>query len=332
MKFGLLLPHFGSHVDTSRLVDGAAEAERLGFDSVWVRDHIVYSPHGFEDPDPTWLDPYVVLSAIAARTSRVALGTATLIPHRHPILSAQLLASLAALAGAERLLPAWGRGNDDREFVAVEGEVKRRGEVLEEQIAIIRALWSGEPVDHAGKFYSFDNVRIASPGLSSPLVHWYGGGSPRAIERTVRLFDGLLASRIPRSVLKSRVDYLRQLAGDGRVPTVGMITLVSPGTTGGSRIDVDSLVQETARRYRELEIRSQADLDGVLITGGPDQILEEVMAYGRTGVDHFVFDLRAHFDEWEACMGMIGEEVLPAAHPPGTRAPAQTPRSAAPSP
>jgi alkanesulfonate monooxygenase SsuD/methylene tetrahydromethanopterin reductase-like flavin-dependent oxidoreductase (luciferase family) len=315
MKFGLLLPHFGSHVDTSRLIQGAIEAERLGFDSVWVRDHIVYWPHAFEDPDPIWLDPFVVLSAIAASTSNLILGAATLIPHRHPIEAAQLLSSLAAIAGTHRLLPAWGRGNDDREFEAIGAEVKRRGEVLEEQIEIIRALWRGEPIDHAGRHYSFTNVRIASPGLQQPLTMWYGGGSTRAIDRVVRLFDGLLGSRIPRSVLKARIDYMRELASAaGTNPAAGLITIVSPANAGGTgRIDVERLVHETARRYPEKPIHSAEDLDGVLIAGSPAQILDEVMAYKAIGVEHFIFDLRAHFDAWEECFGLIGTEVLPAA-------------------
>ena len=85
MKFGLLLPHFGSQGSFSRLMEGVVEAEELGYDSVWVRDHLVYWPHDYEDADRTWFDPYVVLSAAAARTTRLALGGATLIPHRHPI-------------------------------------------------------------------------------------------------------------------------------------------------------------------------------------------------------------------------------------------------------
>lgn len=316
MKFGLLLPHFGSHVDTSRLLEGAVRAERLGFDSVWVRDHIVYWPHTFEDPNPTWLDPFIVLTAIAAKTSRLTVGTATLIPHRHPIDAAQLLSSLATIAGSAGVIAAWGRGNDDREFKAVGAEVKRRGQVLEEQIEIIRALWTGDPVDHSGSFYTFSDVRIASPGLEAPVAHWYGGGSLRAIDRVARFFDGWLASRIPRSVLKTRIHGLRQLSlAYGRErPTIGLITLVSPDERGpGIRLDVERLVQETARRYPEAAVQDSGDLDGVLISGGPSRILDEVLAFQDVGVDHFIFDLRAHFDEWEDCIKLIGTNVLPVA-------------------
>jgi alkanesulfonate monooxygenase SsuD/methylene tetrahydromethanopterin reductase-like flavin-dependent oxidoreductase (luciferase family) len=316
MRFGILLPHFGSHARASRIVDGAVLAEGLGYDSVWVRDHIVYWPHEFEDPDPTWMDPFVVLSAVAARTERLQLGTATLIPYRHPILAAQLLASLASFAGPDRLLMAWGRGNDDREFAAVQLEVRRRGALLEEQLDVIRRLWTGQEIDHEGEFYAFEGVRLRGPGLEGPVAHWYGGGSPQAIERTVRKFDGLLASRTPRAILGRRIDYLRQLSEEsGRTtPPVGLITLVSPtDVSHPTRLDLPRIMRETTTRFPELDVRSAADLDGLVVTGSPSEMADEVAAFHRIGVDHFIFDLRAHFDEWESCMELIAREVLPLA-------------------
>ena len=314
MKFGLLLPHFGSNADAARLLDGVVEAERLGFDSVWVRDHIVYEPHDFEDPDPTWLDPFVVLAAIAGRTSRITLGTATLIPHRHPIATAQILASIAAVVGSERLIAAWGRGNEDREFEAIGAEVRKRGETLEEQIAIIRSLWSGQPLDHEGTYYRFEGVKIASPGLNGPLRLWYGGGSPRALDRVVRLFDGWLGSRIPRSVLRERVTELRRRSEEASQPMldIGLVTLVHPELGRGSgRIDIPRLIRETARRYPERSVTTQEDLEGVIIIGDAEAIAAEVTAYGEAGVEHFIFDLRSQFDAWEEAMSLVGNHVLP---------------------
>jgi alkanesulfonate monooxygenase SsuD/methylene tetrahydromethanopterin reductase-like flavin-dependent oxidoreductase (luciferase family) len=314
MKFGLLLPHFGSHMDTARLLDGVAEAHRLGFNSVWVRDHIVYEPHDFEDPDPTWLDPFVVLAAIAGRTPGLTLGTATLIPHRHPIATAQILASLAAFVGPEQVILAWGRGNDDREFEAVETEVRKRGEMLEEQIEVIRRLWAGDPIDHHGRFYNFDHVRVSSPGLRGPTRHWYGGGSPRALDRVVRKFDGWMGSRLPRSVLVQRVADLRRLAAENERDAldIGLVTLVHPDLgRGAGRLDVDRLVRDTARRYPEKDVKSKDDLDGALIMGDASRIIDEVGAYGEAGVQHFIFDMRSQFEVWDEAMAYIGTNVLP---------------------
>jgi alkanesulfonate monooxygenase SsuD/methylene tetrahydromethanopterin reductase-like flavin-dependent oxidoreductase (luciferase family) len=232
-------------------------------------------------------------------------------------LSAQLLASLASFAGPERLLMGWGRGNEDREFAAVQMEVTRRGAVLEEQLEIIRKLWTGEEISHRGQFYTFEGVRLRAPGLAGPVAHWYGGGSHQAIQRTVRLFDGLLASRTPRGILKTRIDYLRQLSEqEGRsAPPVGLITLVGPTPEGAAtRLDLSRIMRETSKRFPELDVKSTADLDGLVVTGSSAEMGEEVAAFGSIGVDHFIFDLRAHFDEWESCMELIAREVLPLAN------------------
>ena len=67
MRFGLLLPHFGAFADRDRIIKGSIRAEELGFDSVWVRDHLVFKPHvQFEDPDNSFLEPFTVLTAIGA--------------------------------------------------------------------------------------------------------------------------------------------------------------------------------------------------------------------------------------------------------------------------
>ena len=318
MKFGLLLPHFGSQGSFSRLMEGVVEAEELGYDSVWVRDHLVYWPHDYEDADRTWFDPYVVLSAAAARTTRLALGGATLIPHRHPIHDAQLLASLASLAGPGRVIAGWGRGNDDREFAAGGyGEDRRRGARLEEHVGIIRDLWRGNPVDYSGEFYQpFSDVHVAAPGLDHEIPHWYGGGSKPAIKRTVRSFDGLLASRIPRDSLRMRVDYMKELSAAQNKPVheVALVQYVSPADDTGdglSYADLDRLIPAVRSRHPESSFEASDDLEGLVAAGQPPDIVRNLVLFARLGVSHFVIDLRAQFNVWERSMRMIATEVLP---------------------
>src|SRR5437762_2556611 len=104
LQYGVLLPHFGSHAGRERLLGGARDIEAYGFDSVWVRDHLVFHPHEFEDQDRTHVDPFVVLSALASVTDKLTLATGTLIPHRHPILAALMLGSLDFIAGPGRII------------------------------------------------------------------------------------------------------------------------------------------------------------------------------------------------------------------------------------
>ena len=98
LKFGLLLPHFGADASIEKCLDGARKAESYGFDSVWVRDHLVFEPHGIEGSDRTHIEGLLVLGAVAVVTKRLVLGTSMTICHRHPIHLAQLFAALSAIS------------------------------------------------------------------------------------------------------------------------------------------------------------------------------------------------------------------------------------------
>ena len=100
MKFGLLLPHFGEHASKEKLLEGSKLAEDLGFDSVWVRDHLVFEPHGeMEKPNRTFYDALTTLTAIGAVTKRIELGTGSLIPFRHPLVTALMAGTITQLVG-----------------------------------------------------------------------------------------------------------------------------------------------------------------------------------------------------------------------------------------
>jgi len=149
-RYGLLLPHFGEHASRQNLIDGALLAERLGFDSVWVRDHLVFHPHGMEGQDRTHIDPMVTLGMIAGVTERLQLGTGSLIPYRHPIQAALALSSLEYVAGPGRVIAGFGIGTFDHEFNAAGLGAFDRRELIEEQVAVMRKLWTGEEVDFKG--------------------------------------------------------------------------------------------------------------------------------------------------------------------------------------
>src|SRR5256886_4062629 len=134
-EYGLLLPHFGPETDRDRIIEGARRAERMGFDSVWVRDHLVFHPHGMEGTDNTFIDPFVVLAALGSATTKIKLGFGSLIPHRHPILLALMLNSLGYMAG-DRLLLSLGLGTFQQEFDAIGMGEWPRDEVVREQVAI----------------------------------------------------------------------------------------------------------------------------------------------------------------------------------------------------
>lgn len=322
-SYGVLLPHFGSHATRDRLLDGAQSIERYGFDSAWVRDHVVFHPHAHEDQDRTHVDPFVAMSAIAATTERITLGFGTLIPHRHPIHAALLLGSLDFIAGPGRVLAAWGIGGAPAEFDAIGMVGWDRREVLEEQVAIMRRLWAGEAVDHSGKYYKFEDVAIRPVPADGNLPLWYGGTSKAAVRRAVEYCDGWIPGRMPRRDYEMLVKRMRRLATEAgkEFPRTGTIPLVSPAKTvelGAKYADIDALAEEM-RHFGFLTPPSGGfattdDFDGALMSGPPDVIVEEVRKNQVSGAEHVVFDLRQRFGEWEECLAVLGEEVLPELH------------------
>ena len=98
LKFGLLLPHFGAHMSVADCREGARRAEAYGFDSVWVRDHLVFKPHAGEGGDPSHLECLMLLASLAPATTQLQFGTAMAICHRHPIHLAQSCAALSEIS------------------------------------------------------------------------------------------------------------------------------------------------------------------------------------------------------------------------------------------
>lgn len=317
-RYGVLLPHFGGHVRADRLRWTARTVEELGFDSVWVRDHVVYHPHAHEDQDRTHLDPLLTLSFFAALTGRVALGTAILIPHRHPILSALSLGSIDRLAGPGRLIAGWGVGRYDHEFDAVGlGGVDRKS-LLREHIDAVRALLSGDGVDFEGAHYRFRGVDVHPvPGPDRRVPMWYGGASPALLGWAAESLDGWIPGRLglQRYVrLRARLDELTEAAS--RAPLdVGLVPYVAVGSSiqeAARAFDVPRLLEEARARDRDGQsYQSLEDLDGSVIAGPPAHIVEQVRRFQERGPLHLVFDLRAQFAGWEDSLVAIGTDVLP---------------------
>ena len=318
-EYGVLLPHFGEHANRDSLLRSASYAERLGFDSVWVRDHVVFRPHHHEGPDATFIDPLVALAGVAAVTERVKLGTGCLIPHRHPVQTALLLSSLAKIAGSDRIIAGVGLGSFDHEFEIVGMGGWDRRVVLEEQVEIFRKLWAGEVVNHSGTYYQFEDAEIRPTPFGRDLPVWYSGTSLASVRRAIEYCDGWIPGRMPRHDYRKRIARMETLAEEAGKPRppAGVIPYISPGRSveeATKAFDLGGLIEEARRRYSLPdggEITDLEHLDGAIIAGPPEKIVEEVKAYEEAGCDHFVFDLRLRFDAWEECIGLIGEEVLP---------------------
>ena len=187
MRFGIALPQYGP-ATAEGLTTSARQAEELGFDDVWVADHIAV-PVGAPYPPSFLLESMATLSFAAAVTTRIGLGTSVLVlPLRQPVVIAKQLATLDVLSGG-RLTLGVGAGWLVEEFDACNVPYRQRGDLLDEAIGVLRACWASAPASFSGPTVSFTDMKVQPlPGRPIPL--WVGGVSERALRRAVEHGDG----------------------------------------------------------------------------------------------------------------------------------------------
>ena len=217
--------------------------DELGFDSVWLSEVLT-------GPVP---DPAVGLAWAAAFNPRVKLGTTMLLPGRNVLRLAKQLASLDVLCRG-RLLVTLVPGltyPPEREAVGV--EPKQRGAVIDEALPLLRRLWVGETVSHAGVAGAFRDVKLSPLPVQQPLEVWLGGTAPAALERCGRLSDGWLPSLCtPQEAAAGRIVIDEAAAKAGRSISAEHFGM-SIGYASGP-IDPATARVMAARRPRSVEL------------------------------------------------------------------------------
>lgn len=322
MKFGLLVPHFGEHASPSMLLDGARLAESYGFDSLWVRDHLVFEPHGeMEQPDPTFYEALTTLTALGTVTESITLGTGSLIPFRHPVHTALTVGTLCRLVG-DRLIIGMGAGTFDHEFDVVGLSGLPRVEVIASNAHILRRLLREDDVSYEDEHYRFEHVTI-EPKPSRPVPFWYCGATPKSARLAAEYADGWMPGRTTLLTIAARVETMRELTrSNGRpMPTVAVIPPTSIADTHDKAWDdlnVDGLIAWANKRGKwwvkppSGSFSTPEDIEGSLIAGAPDEVIEQTRKFEKVGVEHLVFDLRLRFERWFSAIELLGREVLPA--------------------
>jgi len=318
VKFGVLLPHYGEHCTRSRLIDGSQRLEELGFDSVWVRDHLLWKPHGMEGSDPTFLDGLGTLACIAGATRRIELGTAVVIPIRWPLKVAQDFATLSFLGG-RAVHAGFGMGSNSAELGAAGFDVNDREAIFTETVEICKRVWSQDNVTWEGEHFRFANVSL-NPKPAQSLDTWYGGTTRASVRRAVAHCDGWLPGRLPLATLDDRLRLLRELAAEAARPTrwgaIPIVFIAEDRKQAFDRVDVPALAGSSEGSARWLkppsgEFRTPADLEGLLVAGDPGDVVQEIRKFEARGIDQFVFDLRLDFDRYEEKVELIARYVLP---------------------
>jgi probable F420-dependent oxidoreductase len=285
MRFGVHGLNFGRVAgDIPTLLQVATRADDLGFDSVWVGDHVIiprqiasaypYSPTGMPPfkPEEAALEPLTLLSYLAGRTTRVRLGISVLIvPHRNPLYTAKVVATLDVLSGG-RVICGIGAGWLREEFEALGLSFDRRGEETDEWVRIFKVCWQEGDPEYHGRLYAFDKVAFEPKPVQKPHPPiWVGGNSRRAMRRAVELGDAWHPGWSRPDQLAGQLRQLTAIAEKaGRDPASLELTLLRPLQI------LDGPAKEPRRP----------------LIGSADQVAEDIRHYARIGVSHLVFGFR----------------------------------------
>lgn len=290
MQIGWQIPHMGAWTSTAAIDAVAERAEELEYDSLWAADHIViptaiaarypYNLTGSFGPGSgawPWMDPFAVLSYVAGRTRRVALGTSVIIvPYRHPLVAAKLAAAVDVLSGG-RLIFGVGVGWMEDEFRAlgIGDRFAARGRVTDEYLDIMKAVWTQDAASFEGEYHRFTDVSALPRPVQQPHPPlWVGGNGAAALRRVVRLGTGWHPiTMLPEEIAAGGRRLAGMLRDAGRDPGEVTISLRRTVRLAHSR-------EEAAGR--------SVDDPRQAFTGTPDEVAAQVRAYADAGVRHLL--------------------------------------------
>ncbi len=228
VEFGALFPQTELGTDAIAARDFAQAAEGLGFTHLLAYEHVLGAnidradrrggrwPYTQRD---SFLEPLTFFSYLAGVTQRLGFATAILIlPQRQTVLVAKQTATLDVLSGG-RLRLAVGTGWNAVEYEALGEDFHTRGKRLEEQIAVLRALWTQKLVTFEGRWHHIDDAGLNPLPVQRPIPIWMGGWVDAVLRRIVRLGDGWIVSGRPTPEIAASVGKLREYArAAGRDP------------------------------------------------------------------------------------------------------------------
>ena len=267
IRLGVNVPNFGPVISPADLLDWAHFADRNGFATAVVSDHVAPTPEvSAIYPDPFY-DPFVLISALAGQTTSVRWGTSVLIlPYRHPLLTARMSAAIHALSGGRFVLGV-GTGWARTEFEALNRDFEARGATSDRYLEIMTRAWTGTTVSSDSPGLVFTDVATgpAPPGGRVPL--WVGGASKPALRRAVR-FDAAWHPINPDLSWLSEVGLpaIQRLAAEAEKPMPRLVPRIK------------ARLQTEAKGQRPLGV------------GRMDQIVDDVLALADLRATEVILD------------------------------------------
>lgn len=305
MKFGIAYPNL---LDGDQIRQFAIRTEELGFDSIWSGDHIVFpaeATNGYPYtrdgsfqrlPEQPFIEPFTLLSFIASVTSSIRIGTTVIIvPYRHPVVQAKMLACLDVLSGG-RVICGVGVGWLKAEFDALGARFAERGAVTDEYIEIFKCLWREKLPSFDGRFHQFSGITFEPKPLQRPHIPiWVGGHSRPALRRAVHHGDAWHPTRQTPQWVAERLPFLRAYADEC-----------------GRDVDTITISLKRSLHFSDLGVAqgSSPMTTGTLI-GTAEQVVDDIKRCEDLGIAQVTFDFRtSNFDECVRVLERLAENVM----------------------
>lgn len=275
MKFGICIPTNLGIENFRALMSIGPKAEELGFDSVWVSEHLFNVGYiGERIGGRPYYEPLTVLSYLAAMTSRIRLGTSVLVlPYHDPVRLAKVVATLDVASGG-RVVLGLGVGRIEEEYDALGISFKERGAIADEAIEVMKVLWTQEDPAFSGRYHSFSRVKFSPKPAQKPFPPlWIGGNSPSAMRRAARAGDAWHPTGLsPNGVRQGLESVHRMAAQAGRDPSQIPATLLITWDPSDTSND-------------------NASGEGIALAGSFEHVIQRVKEYESAGVEAMAINI-----------------------------------------
>ena len=296
MRFGIWIPNCRDLATPEIIRRTAVRAEQLGYDSIWVSDHVVVPNVYVQRFGAAMYDPLITLAVAAGATSRVQLGTTVLIvPYRNAVVTAKMISSLDVLSGG-RVVLGIGAGWVAEESAMLGVPFEERGPMTDEYMAAMRELWTSPAPSFAGKYTQFSELHFEPKPVQKPHPPiWVGGHARASLRRAAEI--GAAWHPINRSVDEIRagraeLQQLCQARGRAMPPAVGLRN--------------DTFVLRPGRSV------PPPLHGGSVLAGEPAALVDQIRELGAVGVEHLVLEFLARDGaDLDEQMGLFAERVRP---------------------
>jgi len=297
VKFGVTIPNNWGIADPQQVLAFGPMAEELGYDSVWVMDHLFNTGYIRERLEgKPYYHPMATLSYLAATTKRVMLGTSVLVlPYHNPVELAKYTASLDQISGG-RVILGVGVGAMTEEFDALGISMRDRASLTNECIAIMKELWTNPSPTYESKRWKFNDLIFSPKPVQKPHIPlWVGGSSPGALRRAALRGDGWHPTGVsPEDFSIGRREISEMATAAGRDPD---------SLTWSLRVEVEAHGGPSSERTA-----GRARLSG----DDPDAMAASLAAYETAGVQHVILALNTgDATTITKLMETIAQDVVP---------------------